>query len=214
VRVVVYGSRPDGHARVLLELFAAGRDLDVVGLIDDIATNAERCIGELSVIGSRSDLDEMAKNGIEGVLLGFGAADGRSSIVEDVEAAGLTLPLLVHTTAHVSPSATLGAGAQVLPQSSIGPGARIGRGVLINTGVIVEHDVTISDGAVIDPGAVLSGRVVIGEDVEVGSGAVVLPDVQVLAGAMVGAGAVVTREVARGDTVVGVPAHVVAPTVP
>jgi sugar O-acyltransferase (sialic acid O-acetyltransferase NeuD family) len=207
MRVALYGSRPDGHANVVLELLAGDSELEVVGLIDDWPENSERRIGALEVIGGSDDLARLAAAGVEGVLLGFGAAQGRQQIVAAVAAAGLALPTLVHPSAQIAASATLADGVQVLPQVSIGPNARIGQGGLINTGAIVEHDVSVGDYAVVDPGAVLAGRVRIGESVEVGSGAVVIPDVEVGAGATVGAGAVVTRTVAPGQTVVGVPAR-------
>jgi sugar O-acyltransferase (sialic acid O-acetyltransferase NeuD family) len=206
--VVVYGSRADGHARVVLETLLVGQlGFDVLGLLDDEPENAGRRIGEFSVIGTRLDLAALCEDGVEGVVLGFGAVEGREAIVEAVEAAGLALPILVHSSAHVSPSATLGSGVQVLPQASIGPGARIGRGVLINTGAIVEHDATLSDCTVIGPGAVLAGRTTVAARVEVGARAVLLPDTEIGADAVVGAGAVVTRVVAEGQTVVGVPAR-------
>jgi sugar O-acyltransferase (sialic acid O-acetyltransferase NeuD family) len=211
VRVVVYGSRPDGHARVVIEVLLAGGNFDVVGLIDDQPGNAGRRIGELSVIGSRTDLPALSREGVEGVLLGFGAAAGRSAIVDAVQGAGLALPVLVHPSAHVQASAALAPGVQVLPNASIGPGARLGRGVLVNTGAIVEHDVAVADCAVIDPGAVLAGRAIVGESVEVGSGAVVLPDISVGARAVIGAGAVVARQVLEGQTVAGVPARPLRP---
>jgi UDP-perosamine 4-acetyltransferase len=184
---------------------------DVFGLIDDEPANVGRRIGELSVVGSRSDLPGLSDQGVEGVILGFGAVRGRRAIVDAVEAAGLALPVLVHPSAHVSASAALGAGVQVLPQSSIGPGARLGRGVLINTGAIVEHNVIVSDCTVVGPGAVLAGRAIIAETVQIGAGAVVLPDTEVRAHAVVGAGAVVTRSVLESHTVAGVPARTVQP---
>ena len=207
MRVALYGSRPDGHANVALQVFADAPELEFVGLIDDWAENAGRKIGELGVIGGGEDLARLAGEGLEGVLLGFGAARGRGDAVRAIEAAGLALPTLVHPSAHLAPSATLAAGVQVLPNASVGPNARVGLGGLINTGAIVEHDVAVGDYSVVDPGAVLTGRVRIGHSVEVGSGAVLIPDVEVGAGATVGAGAVVTRPVAAGVTVVGVPAR-------
>jgi sugar O-acyltransferase (sialic acid O-acetyltransferase NeuD family) len=207
VRVAVYGSRPDGHARVVIEELLASENFNVVGLIDDYPANAGRCIAELSVIGSRADLQRLVKDGVEGLILGFGATEGRAAIVAAASAAGLALPSLVHSSAHVASSATLAPGVQVLARAIIGPGAQIGCGVLVNSGAIVEHDAVIGDFAVIDPGAVLAGRASIGEAVEIGAGAVVLPDIEIDAHAVVGAGAVVTRSVGRGDTVVGVPAR-------
>jgi acetyltransferase EpsM len=207
MRVALYGSRIDGHANVVLELFAGSPEIEVVGLIDDWSENADRRIGELGVIGRNADLVRLAEEGLEGVLLGFGAAQGRGDAVSAIEAAGLALPTVVHSSAHVAASATLAAGVQVLPNASIGPNAQVGRGGLINTGAIVEHDVIVGDYSVIDPGAVLTGRVTIGRSVEIGSGAALIPDVEVGSEATVGAGAVVTRPVPGGVTVVGVPAR-------
>jgi sugar O-acyltransferase (sialic acid O-acetyltransferase NeuD family) len=207
MRVALYGSRPDGHANVVLELLAEPAGMEVIGLIDDWPENAERKIGELGVIGGGTDLARLTGEGLEGVLLGFGATQGRGDAVRAIEAAGLALPTLVHPSAHVTASARLAAGVQVLPAATVGPSADIGLGALINTGATVEHDVMVGECSVVDPGAVLAGRVKIGRSVEIGSGAVLIPDVEVGEGATVGAGAVVTRRVAEGDTVVGVPAR-------
>ncbi len=207
VRIAVYGSRPDGHANVVLDLFGPDSEHEFVGLLDDWPRNAERRIGDLRVIGGTADLRRLASEGLEGVVLGFGAAQGRTAILDAVEAAGLTLPKLVHPTAFVTSSAQLAPGVQVMPHASIGPNARVGRGVLVNTGATLDHDVEVGDASVIDPGAVLTGRVRIGGEVEIGSGAVLIPDSVVGDGATVGAGAVVVRPVEAGATVVGVPAR-------
>jgi UDP-perosamine 4-acetyltransferase len=207
MRVALYGSRPDGHARVVLELLVPTAEIEVVGLLDDWPENAGRRIGELEVIGGSADLPSLAAAGVEGVLLGFGAARGRTEIVRAADAAGLQLPTLVHPSAQIAPSATLADGVQVLPRACIGSNAQIGRGGLVNSGAIVEHDARVGACSVVDPGAVLTGRVRIGEEVEIGSGAVLIPDATVGDGATVGAGAVVTGAVAAGETVVGVPAR-------
>lgn len=208
MRTALFGSRPDGHANVVLDLFGAGGELEFVGLLDDLPENAGRTVAGLAVIGGSADLPRLAaEEGLEAVVLGFGAARGRLRVLAAVRDAGLELPTLVHPTAHVSASAELGAGVQILPRASVGAAARLGWGVLVNAGAIVEHDDVLGDGAVVDPGAVLAGRVRIGEEVEVGSGAVLIPDVVVGDGAVVGAGAAVVKPVAAGETVVGVPAH-------
>lgn len=205
MRVAVYGSRPDGHAKVILDLFADEHEF--VGLLDDWAENAGRTIGGLGVIGGTADLPRLAAEGLEGIVLGFGAAPGRVGVLDAIEGAGLALPTLIHPSAFVAASATLAAGAQVMPQASVGPDARVGRGVLVNTGARLDHDVVVADGSVVDPGAVLTGRVRIGSEVEIGSGAVLIPDSTVGDGATVGAGAVVVSPVEAGSTVVGVPAR-------
>ncbi len=205
MRAAIYGSRRDGHANVVLDLF--GGEHEFVGLLDDLPENAGREVGGLRVIGGTADLARLAAEGLEAVVLGFGAARGRARVLAAIEAAGLTLPVLVHPTAFLAASAALAPGAQVMPQASVGPNARVGRGVLVNTAATLDHDVVVADASVVDPGAVLTGRVRIGSEVEVGSGAVLIPDATVGDGATVGAGAVVLGTVEAGATVVGVPAR-------
>jgi UDP-perosamine 4-acetyltransferase len=210
VKTIIYGSRPDGHAKVVAQLAAQDPSLELVGLIDDFDENRGRTIGDLQVLGGRDDLVSLRASGIEAVLIGFGESAGRAALVERVEHAGLALPNLVHPSAYVYPSAAFGRGVHVFPLAHIGADAVLGDGALVNTAAIVDHDVVLEPGAVVLPGARLSGRVRVCRDATVGAGAVVLPDVVVGPGAFVGAGAVVLRSVDAGTTVVGVPASPLA----
>ena len=207
----VYGSRSDGHARVVIELLMPAAGLRAAGLIDDVEGNERNVIGAVGVIGTGDDLERLRDDGIEAVALGFGVGRGRTAIVERVLASGLQLPPLVHPTATVAPTAELGAGCQLLPGSFVGPGARLGRGTLVNTGAIVEHDCNLEDGAVVYSGAVLAGRVRAGSDAEVGAGAVLVPDIHLGVRSRVGAGSVVIADVADEVTVAGVPARPTEP---
>lgn len=204
MRIAIYGSRPDGHAKVVLDVLEGREDLTVIGLIDDFAENRERQVRGHAVLGTG---EQLAALGLEGILLGFGEANGRREAIASVRAAGLALPALVHPSAQISASASVGEGAQVLAGAYVGPDARVGEGVLVNTRAIVEHDVVLASGSVVSPGAVLAGRVALHPSVFVGAGATVLPDVVIGEGAVVGAGAVVTRDVAPGAIVTGVPAR-------
>jgi sugar O-acyltransferase (sialic acid O-acetyltransferase NeuD family) len=207
VRAVIYGSRPDGHAKAVAALAAEVGGLELAGLLDDFPANRDRTIGDLRVIGTNEDLPHLRAEGIAGLLIGFGESRGRADIAARALAAGLELPNLVHPSAVVHPTATLGRGVHVFALGHVGPDAVLGEGVLVNTGASVEHDCTVEAGAVILPGARLGGRVHIGREASVGAGAVLLPDVRIGVQAVVGAGAVVLREVAPGTTVVGVPAR-------
>lgn len=207
MRVVIYGSRPDGHAKVIVDLFGASGELQFAGLVDDLPRNAARTVRGLAVLGDATSLPALEQQGVEGVVLGFGEHRGRAQACKRVLAAGLSLPVLVHPSAVVSPTAVLGAGAQILPLAFVGPDASVGTGALVNTGAIIEHDVQIADGVVVGPHATLNGRATVQQDAQIGAGATVLPDRRVGAGAIVGAGAVVTVDVAPGEVVVGVPAR-------
>jgi UDP-perosamine 4-acetyltransferase len=207
VRVVVFGSRPDGHARVIIEILDELGGFVVMGLIDDYPENGSRCIGAHAVVGGRADLERLAGSGVDGLVLGFGAARHRNATLDIARAAGLALPPVVHATASLARSASFAEGVQILQRCVVASGVRLGAGVLLGSGAIVEHDGVVSDGAVLGPGVVLAGRVSIGPEAELGAGAIVLPDRKIGAGARVGAGAVVTRDVSAGALAVGVPAR-------
>jgi sugar O-acyltransferase (sialic acid O-acetyltransferase NeuD family) len=207
MRTVVYGSRPDGHARIVVELAASRPDLELVGLLDDFPENRSRTIDGLQVIGTGADFEELREAGIEAVLVGFGESRGRASTIERAAAAGFALPTLVHESSVRYASATLGRGVQIFPLAHAGAGASLGDGVLVNTAASVEHDGFIGAGVVILPGARLGGRVRVEREATIGAGAIVLPDVVIGAGAFVGAGAVVLADVAPHARVVGVPAR-------
>lgn len=143
----------------------------------------------------------------------IGGAGGTSRLrVHDyLTALGLVPVSLVHGSAWVDETATLGDGAQILAMAAVGVAARLGRQCIVNTNATVDHDCVLGDGVHVMPGAVVAGEVTIGAGAVVGSNATVLPRRTVAPGAFVGAGAVVTRDVPPGETVVGVPARRTAP---
>ena len=206
-RVVIYGSRPDGHAKVLVDLLSHSSLFIITGLVDDYQEHAGRSVRNLAVVGTGDDLDRLRADGVDGVLIGFGETVGRLEVIERVRAAELHLPTFVHPSAHVSNSARLDDGAQVLVGAYVGPDARVGAGALLNTNAVIEHDVVVGSAAVVAPGAVVAGRGRVGRAASVGAGATILPDRVVGDAATVGAGAVVTRDVPAGATVAGVPAR-------
>jgi sugar O-acyltransferase (sialic acid O-acetyltransferase NeuD family) len=210
MRTIVYGSRPDGHAKVVVELASADGSFELVGLIDDFPENRKRTIGDLPVLGTRDDLPSLRRSGIEALLLGFGESRGRSAAVAGALAAGFVLPELLHPSSFRFPSATIGRGVHVFPLSYVGAGASLGDGVLVNTAAVVEHDAVLDPGVVVLPGARVTGRVRIGRDATIGAGATVLPDVTIGEEAVIGAGAVVLHDVEPGVRVAGVPARPLA----
>lgn len=114
---------------------------------------------------------------------------------------------LVHPSASISTSSTIGKGTVVMAGSVISTDSTIGQGCLINWNSTIGHDSSIGIGSVVNPNASVSGGVTIGNGVLVGAGAFILEGRTLGDGCVVGAGAVVIQDVSPGDTVVGVPAH-------
>lgn len=141
-----------------------------------------------------------------GAAVAIGNNRIRQDKLQQLQAAGSALPILVHPRACVSRYATLGAGTVVFAGAVVNADAQIGSGVILNTGCSVDHDCVVADAVHVSPGAHLAGAVQVGERAWLGIGCSVRQLLCIGAGAVVGAGAAVVRDVAPGTTVVGVPA--------
>jgi sugar O-acyltransferase (sialic acid O-acetyltransferase NeuD family) len=133
----------------------------------------------------------------------------RRRIVEEAAALGFRFATVVHPTAHVSPTARLGAGTIVGPGAVVAAHASLGDHVLVNRGVLVGHHTEVGDYVSLQSGANVAGLCTIGAGTYVGMGALVLNTRAVGTGSVVAAGAVVTTDVPDHTQVMGVPARVV-----
>ncbi len=122
---------------------------------------------------------------------------------------GLAFDEIVHASAVVSPTATLGEGVIVNAGSVIGSHVALGPFSLVNRGATVGHDTQAAAFASIGPGANLASGVRVGRGAVVGIGATVIENVVIGDGAYVGAGAVVLRDIEPNVVVAGVPARVI-----
>ncbi len=182
-------------------------DLEVAGFVEN--EDRERCAGTLEGLPIHwvDDLAELA--GTHSAVCAL-ATTHRSRFTDQVAALGMPFATLVHPTAHVSRSSTLGEGTIVSAGAIVGAQTSIGRHCILNRGVLVGHHTTIGDHCTLNPGANVAGRLTLGDRVFVGMGAQVLGELHVGPGAVIGAGAVVTKDVDERAVVMGVPARPVA----
>ncbi len=80
---------------------------------------------------------------------------------------------VVHPTATIAPSATLGVGVFVAAQAVVSSNAKIGDYCIVHIHATVGHDVSIGEYSVVLPGARVSGSVIVGQRVLIGSNAFV-----------------------------------------
>ena len=84
---------------------------------------------------------------------------------------------IVHPTAYVAPSATIGNGVFVAPQAVISVNANVEDHCIIHIHSSVGHDCKIGMFCVVLPGARISGNVSLGKSVMIGSGAFIFQGV-------------------------------------
>ena len=82
----------------------------------------------------------------------------------------------IHTTADVSPEATIGEGSAVWHNAQVREGARIGRNCILGKDVYVDFDVTIGDNCKLQNGVYLYHPAVLADGVFLGPGVIVTND--------------------------------------
>ena len=198
---VVYGG--GGHGRVLISsLIDMG--VNVFGFVD---IEPKENIFDVPWIGREITPDISADNRL---VLGIGSVRSdpqRDNIFNEWREKNYDIGAVIHPSAIISPTATLGMGIQVLAGAVIQAGATIGNNVLINTRAVVEHDCQLEQSAVISPSACLCGNVTVRQNAYIGAGATVIQKNEIGSNATVAAGAVVIGEVRENTTVAGVPAQ-------
>jgi acetyltransferase EpsM len=133
----------------------------------------------------------------------------RRRLVEQARALGFRFATVVHPTAHVSSTTSLGEGTIVGPGAIVAAHSSIGRHVLVNRGALIGHHTTIGDFVSLQSGGNIAGLCTIGAGTYIGMGALVLNTISVGRSSVVGAGAIVTRDVPAHVQVMGSPARIV-----
>ena len=69
--------------------------------------------------------------------------------------AGFVIPVLIHPTAVVSPSAEIGYGTVVDARSTIGAGVKIGAGSIVSSGATIDRGMVLPEGSLVRCGQVV-----------------------------------------------------------
>ena len=173
------------------------------GFVDDALEAQGRTIDGYPVLGP---IEWLRDRDVD-VFIGLGAPAPRELVRKKVQHYdGPAFPSLVHPSAYVGASVSIGDGCMVYPGACINTSATLESFVLVNMNAAIGHDVVLHDYATLAPGACIGGAVRVGEGADIGIGASCKQGVSLGAGCRVGAGAAVIRDVAPGETVAGVPA--------
>jgi sugar O-acyltransferase (sialic acid O-acetyltransferase NeuD family) len=206
MRRIVVGAGAQG--RVVLENWRAQHPDDAFVFVDDDPAHQGTKILGVEVVGTLADL---AKLGGEAILA-IGNNEARLRIAAGHT--GVVWGRVVHPSAVVMPSATLGPGTVVFAGAVVNTQAALGAHVIVNTGSIIEHDCIFEDGTSVSPGCRMGGRVHAHRGVFLSTGVTIVPRVSIGAWTMVGAGSVVTADLPERVVAWGVPAKAKRAVVP
>lgn len=114
---------------------------------------------------------------------------------------------IVHPTASISRSATLGRGTVVFQNATIASNVSVGRHVYILPNSVVSHDVVIGDFTCIAGGTCLSGNVHVGRNSYLGTNSTVKEGLNVGDYCLLGMGSVLLEDMPDDSVCVGNPAR-------
>ena len=183
------------------------RRWNLIGFLDDdIARHGKTVLG-LPILGS---LDCARQYTTARFIIGVARAGDpwrRKMIVQRLALPRERFAAIIHPSATVSRTATIGLGTAILQNTVVTTDALIGDHVLIHYNVTIAHDAVVDDFVTMAPGSLIAGSVKLCAGVYLGAGSQVINDVTVGEAALVGLGAVVVRNVGQAQTVAGNPAR-------
>ena len=194
-RLIIIG--PSGHGKVVADIARLNGYKDIVFL--DNNPELREC-GGFSVLGP----DSMASE-LDGELF---IAVGNCSFREElmIRNMGRVFPILIHPSAVIAQSVSIGEGSVVMAGAVINSDAKLGKGVIVNTASSIDHDCIIGDYCHISVGSHLCGTVNVGDSVWIGAGATIINNVNICSGCIIGAGGVVVKDVFETGKYIGIPA--------
>lgn len=171
----IYGG--GGFAHILMDLLRQTCTYRLKGIVDMQYPELKDVAG-VAVIGDDSYLETLLRQGINKTI---NAVDFpyRSQVYDKLKEKGFELLNLVHRTAIIEPTVTMGEGNLIFAGAMVGSEVILGNDCVINAGAIVNHECVISDNCHIASGAVLAGCVTVGENTLIGQGCTVYQRVKI-----------------------------------
>lgn len=134
------------HGRVVAEVARACGY--IVSFLDD--RPCEDVIGPINELPNYLD-------SFDACFIGIGNNAVRRRFQERLEQLAVSIPVLIHPTAYVSPSAKIGEGSIIEPGAIVNANSLIAKGCIISVGAIVDHDVEVEQFAHVNAGAICMG---------------------------------------------------------
>ena len=150
-----------GYGKTVFDVAQQLGCYEKIAFLDDNASGS-------NILGKCGEYFMFADEDTE-VYPAFGNNEIRMQWLERLEEDGISVPVLIHPRAYVSPTASVYAGSVVLPMAVVNTGVTVGRGCIVNIGALIDHDSVLEEGVHLAPGAVVKAENRIPEKMKVDS---------------------------------------------
>ena len=136
------------HGQEVYEIASSLHVFDRVEFLDDNEN-------KINNLGPWEDIYEL-RNDFSAAIVAVVNEDTRKLWFSKLTEADYVIPSLVHPSAIISSTATLGVGSVICARAAVSPGVKIGTGCIISAGVAVARDTAVEDWTHIDVGGVVN----------------------------------------------------------
>jgi len=197
-----------GNCKSVIEVIESSKQYQIYGILDKAEAAGQEVCG-YPVVGTDQDIPRLIAEGYCFHISVGHIKNGevRKVIFNRIQEAGGEMPVIVASTALVSPRATIAQGTIIMHKAFVNADASIGRNCIINTGAVVEHDATIGDHCHVSTGAYINGGCTVDDNSFIGSSSVLVQGTTIAANNIIAAGAVVIQSTQPNGVYAGVPAQ-------
>ena len=110
------------------------------------------------VIGTTADI-ELLRSKFDTAIVALGNNEVRMKYHKELKRCGYSIPVLIHPTAYVSPTAFLAPGCIIRAKTVVSTDVKLGEATILNVGALIDHHVEVGAGCHILMGAVLRNKV-------------------------------------------------------
>ncbi|WP_028043145.1 acetyltransferase [Candidatus Stoquefichus massiliensis] len=205
-KMIIIGA--GGHGKVVADI-AKKNQYEVIGFIDDNENKKKN--GKYDVIGTIKDIDMYLNSDDDKYSnLYFFVAIGNNQMREEISKLlmkkGIIQPTLIHPSAVIDDSVSIGEGTVVMANVVINADTNVGSACIINTSSSVDHDCIIEDYVHISPGVHIAGTVKVGKRTWIGIGTSIINNISLNEYVIIGAGSSVIKDIDDKGIYFGIPA--------
>ena len=110
------------------------------------------------VIGTTADIAAL-RSKYDTAIVALGNNNTRIKYHEELKRCGYSIPILIHPTAYVSPTAEIAPGCIIRAKAVVSRDVKLGEATILNVGALIDHHVEIGYGCHILMGAVVRNKV-------------------------------------------------------